>query len=55
MAAFRITKGMGKIFFEVSVDLEKDLAEIEFCGITQQRDVTMTSFWQRHFDRSKLA
>lgn len=42
-AVFRITKGMGKIFFKVSFDLERDTAEIEFCGITQEKDIAMTS------------
>jgi hypothetical protein len=42
-AVFRITKGIGEIFFKVSVDLETDMVEIEFCGITQQKDVAMTS------------
>jgi hypothetical protein len=42
-AVFRITKGIGKIFLKVSFDLERDMAEIEFCGITQHKDVTMTS------------
>jgi hypothetical protein len=42
-AVFRITKGIGKIFFKVSVDLGIRVAEIEFCGITQQKGVTMVS------------
>jgi hypothetical protein len=42
-AAFRITKDVGEIFFKVSVDLETDMAENEFCGNTQQKDVAMTS------------
>jgi hypothetical protein len=42
-AVFRVTKGIGEIFFKVSVDLETDMVEIEFCGITQQKDVAMTS------------
>jgi hypothetical protein len=42
-AVFRITKGIGKIFFKVSFDLGRDMAEIEFCGITQQKGVGMTS------------
>lgn len=40
-AVFQITKGIGKIFFKVSVDIGTRLVEIEFCGITQ--DNTMTS------------
>ena len=42
-AVFRITKGIGNIFLKVSVDLGKRVAEIEFCGITQQKDAAMTS------------
>ena len=42
-AVFRITKDIGEIFFKVSVDLETDMVEIEFCGITQQKDIAMTS------------
>jgi hypothetical protein len=42
-AVFRITKGIGKIFFNASFDLETDVAKIEFCGITQQKGVDMTS------------
>jgi hypothetical protein len=42
-AVSRITKGIDKIFFKVSFDLERDIAEIEFCGITQQKGVHMTS------------
>jgi hypothetical protein len=38
----QITKG-GNIFFEVLVDLRTSEVKIEFCGITQQKDVTMTS------------
>ena len=42
-AVFRITKDIGKIFFKVSINLEEQVAEIELCGITQQKGVTMTS------------
>jgi hypothetical protein len=42
-AVYRITKGIGMIFFKVSINLEEQVADIEFCGITQQIDVTMTS------------
>ncbi len=42
-SVFRITKGIGKVFFKVSINLEEQVAEIEFCGITQQKGVTMTS------------
>lgn len=42
-AVFRITKGIGKVFFKVSINLEEQMTEIEFCGITQQKGVTMTS------------
>ncbi|MFZ0510998.1 MAG: hypothetical protein WAM14_05285 [Candidatus Nitrosopolaris sp.] len=37
------TRGIGNVFLKVSVDLGTRVAEIEFCGITQQKDVTMTS------------
>jgi hypothetical protein len=40
---FQITKGVGKVFFKVSFDLARDTAEIEFCGITQQRGIDMAS------------
>jgi hypothetical protein len=40
---FQTTKGIGNIFFKVSVDLGKHVAEIEFCGITEQKDVIMIS------------
>lgn len=39
----RSTKGIGKIFFKVWVDLETLVVKIEFCGITQQKDVANTS------------
>ena len=42
-AVFQITKGVGNALFKVSFDLGRDIAEIEFCGITQQKDVTMVS------------
>src|SRR5215831_13996965 len=42
-AVYRITNGIDKIFFKVSFDLARDTAEIEFCGITQQRGIDMTS------------
>jgi hypothetical protein len=42
-AVFRMTKGIGKVFFKASFDLEKSVAKIEFCGNTQQKDVAMTS------------
>jgi hypothetical protein len=38
-----IPQGIGNIFFKVSINLEEQVAEIEFCGITQQKCVTMTS------------
>jgi hypothetical protein len=38
---FQTTKGIGKIFFKVSVDIGTSLVELQFCGITQ--DNTMTS------------
>jgi len=34
--------GMGNIFWKLSIDLTR-VAKIEFCGITQQKDVNMTS------------
>jgi hypothetical protein len=37
------TNGMGDVFWKVSVNLTTHVVEIEFCGITQQKDVTMTS------------
>ena len=40
---FQTTKGIGNIFFKVSVDLGKHVTEIECCGITQHKDVAMTS------------
>jgi hypothetical protein len=40
---FRITKGMGDVFWKVWVDLETLEIKIEFCGITQQKGVGMTS------------
>lgn len=43
-AVFRINNGkVANVFFKVSVDLEKHVAEIECCGITQQKDITMIS------------
>jgi hypothetical protein len=40
---FKITKGAGNIFWQVWVDLETSIINIEFCGITEQKDVAMTS------------
>ena len=40
---FKITKGAGNIFWQVWVDLETSMVKIEFCGITEQKDVAMTS------------
>lgn len=37
------TNGMGNVFWNLSVDLATRVAKIEFCGNTQQKDVTMTS------------
>jgi hypothetical protein len=42
-AVFRITKGSGNIFWQVWVDLETSMVKVEFCGITEQKDVAMTS------------
>jgi len=39
----QITKKEGNIFFEVLVDLGTQEIKIEFCGPTQQKDVTMIS------------
>jgi hypothetical protein len=40
---FKITKGACNIFWQVWVDLETSIIKIEFCGITEQKDVAMTS------------
>jgi len=41
---FRTNNGkVADVFFKVSVDLGKRVAQIECCGITQQKDVTMVS------------
>ena len=40
---FQITKGGGNVFFKVSVDLGTRLVKMEFCGNTQQKNVTMIS------------
>jgi hypothetical protein len=40
---FRITKGVGNVFFKVWVDLGTYVIKIEFCGITQHKDVAMIS------------
>jgi len=37
------TNGMGNIFWKLSVNLTTRVVEIEFCGITEQKDDTMTS------------
>jgi hypothetical protein len=42
-AVFQRTKGVGNIFVNVWVDLATLAVKIEFCGITQQKDVTMTA------------
>jgi hypothetical protein len=42
-AVSQITNEVGNIFFEVSVDLGASEVEIKFCGITQQKNATMTS------------
>jgi hypothetical protein len=42
-AVSQITNEVGNIFFEVSVDLGTREVEIKFCGITQQKNATMTS------------
>ena len=42
-AVFQITKGVGNVFFKVSVDLRTRVVKIEFCGNKQQKNVAMTS------------
>ena len=42
-AVFQRTKGTGNVFWKLSIDLATQVAKIEFCGITQQKDVTMIS------------
>jgi hypothetical protein len=43
-AVFRTNNGkVVNVFFKVSVDLGKHMAQIECCGITQQKDATMIS------------
>jgi hypothetical protein len=43
-AIFRRNSGkVGNIFFKISVDIGKLVGQIEFCGITQEKDVTMIS------------
>jgi hypothetical protein len=42
-AVSQITKEVNSIFFKVSVDLGTREVEIEFCGIAQQKNATMTS------------
>ena len=37
------TNGMGNVFWKLSIDLATRAAKIEFCGITQEKDVTMIS------------
>jgi hypothetical protein len=37
------TKGMGNIFWKLWIDLDTRVAKIEFCGITQEKDVSMIS------------
>jgi hypothetical protein len=43
LAVSKKTRGMGDVYFKVSVNLGTRMAEIEFCGITEQKDVTMIS------------
>jgi hypothetical protein len=40
---FQITKGVGNVWFKVSVDLGTLVVKIEFCGNKQQKNVAMTS------------
>src|SRR5215831_18990861 len=42
-AVLQRTKGTDNIFWKLSVNLATREAKIEFCGITQEKDVTMTS------------
>lgn len=42
-AVSRITKEVNNIFFKVSVDLGTHEVEIEFCGITEQKESAMIS------------
>jgi hypothetical protein len=42
-AVFQITKGVGNVWFKVSVDLGTRVVKIEFCGNKQQKNVAMTS------------
>jgi hypothetical protein len=37
------TNGMGNVFWKLSIDLATRVAKIEFCGITEEKDVTMIS------------
>ena len=39
----QITKGVSNVFFKVSVNLRMHMIEIEFCGITKQKNRMMTS------------
>jgi hypothetical protein len=39
----QITKGVSNVFFKVSVNLRTHMTEIEFCGITKQKNRMMTS------------
>jgi hypothetical protein len=48
------TKGEGNIFFEVLVDLGTHEVKIQFCGITRQKDVTMTSTGKGILKKSNL-
>ena len=40
---FQITKGVGNVFFKVSVNLETREIKIEFCGNIPQKNVAMIS------------
>lgn len=52
-AVFQITKGVGNIFFKVSVDLGTHMVKIEFCGNTQQKNVTMASTGEGILNQAK--
>jgi hypothetical protein len=43
LAVSKNTRGTGEVYLKVSVNLGTRKIEIEFCGITEQKDVTMTS------------
>ena len=42
-AVFKITKGVGNVFFKIWVDLGTHVVRMKFCGITQENGIPMTS------------